>query len=251
MVTVPKKAQKPAPAGQAVTWDEFSAFGDLAELEHVCELLRDRASENCLLQVRLDSMTAEGSLLDKRLQQQARETKAMLEAERPGLYPRTWMAELFLELFARLDAVTSTPEYLSDNIPWLCEALHKVLIAAHEVFEPSHRATLVAKALSSKASLAAAKSHSGRAELRNKACAAFMEGGPWDSIAAAVEKIEPTLTECRTGSRPLSKANAKRTVREWLSNHIKNTPAAMAKLTEAAQKRIKKAQLVASNRSIR
>lgn len=150
------------------------------------------------------------------------------------------MAKLFFTLFVRLDELTHNPDKLSSNIDWLCVALHKVLIAAHEVFDPHHRAALVANAVSTGASAAAAKSHAGRDALRKAACEKFMERESWASINEAADKIALELVKCKNVSRPLASNNAVRTVSEWVSKFIASNPKAKAHLTAAGQRRLKK-----------
>lgn len=126
-------------------WEDFAAFGDLGELEHVCGLLEEQAgaaefitAEHC--------MTGDDSFLVARLNRQASKTMEILEAVRPGLFERSWHGKLFAELFVLLDEVTERPSRLPDLIDILCLDLHKVMIAAHDVFDPVHRAALVERA---------------------------------------------------------------------------------------------------------
>ena len=128
-------------------WEDFSAFEGVFELEHVCELLSEQASLDPALRDAAKYLTGEDSPLIKRLNLQAAKSEKIIETEKPGLYRRTWIAHLFGEMFGRLDDLTGHPEGLQDAMPWLREALHKVLIAAHDVFDPHHRAALVTKAL--------------------------------------------------------------------------------------------------------
>lgn len=132
-------------------WEEFSAFGDIAELEHVCELLEERA--NALrdgVTVEVVDLIGASSTLMKRLEKQDAQSSAILIAERPdrpGLYAKTWMAKLIAGIYLRLNELAERPEYLPDELPRLELDFHKVLIAAHDIFDPHHRAALVAQAL--------------------------------------------------------------------------------------------------------
>lgn len=132
-------------------WEEFSAFGDIAELEHVCELLEDRASAvRDGIPAEVAELVGPGSTLMRRLERQDVQSAAILIAERPdrpGLYAKTWMAKLIAGLYLRLNEIAERPEYLSDELPRLELDFHKVLIAAHDIFDPHHRAALVAQAL--------------------------------------------------------------------------------------------------------
>lgn len=127
-------------------WDDFSAFGDIAELEHVCEMLAENASVATEHRDRPEFLTGEKSILVKRLNIQAAAMERLLEQERPGLYRRTWMAHLFIGLFNRLYDVTERPETLAEEVPTIALELHKVLIAAHHVFDPAQRERLLAVA---------------------------------------------------------------------------------------------------------
>lgn len=132
-------------------WEEFSTFGDIAELEHVCELLEDRAGAlHDGILVGVADLVGPDSYLIKRLEKQDSRSAAILLAERPdkpGLYGRTWMAKLIAGLYLRLNEIAERPECLPDELPRLELDFHKVLIAAHDIFDPHHRAALVAQAL--------------------------------------------------------------------------------------------------------
>ncbi len=132
-------------------WEDFSAFGDIAELEHVCELLEESASAlRDGITVEVADLVGTGSYLMKRLERQDVQSAAILIAERPdrpGLYAETWMAKLIAGLYLRLNEIAERPEYLPDELPRLELDFHKVLIAAHDIFDPHHRAALVAQAL--------------------------------------------------------------------------------------------------------
>lgn len=127
-------------------WEDFAAFGDIGELEHVCYLLEEEAKVAARLSP-AECMTGEGSHLSKQLVRQARESRAVIEREHPGLYDRTWIAELFERLYRRLDEVTEFPSRLAGELRDIELDLHKVMIAAHDVFDQEHRAAMVAKAV--------------------------------------------------------------------------------------------------------
>lgn len=132
-------------------WEDCSAFGDIAELEHVCHLLDGWADAGAALRDLTmdgpDYLFGEKSYLIKRLVLQDRQMEELIEKDHPGLYPRTWMASLFRELFVCLDYLTEKPHLIRERVPWLRESFHKVLIAAHDVFDEHHRAALIAAAL--------------------------------------------------------------------------------------------------------
>lgn len=141
------------------SWEDFAAFGDINELELICSRLAD-----------FD--TGADSHLVKMLQRQYDQSRIILEVEYrkflntpkkekgkgcpipdddsldkyyPGWYERTGVAQLFGVLFVKLDEVTEFPARLPAEIAGICMGLHKVLIHAHEVFDPVHRAELVEK----------------------------------------------------------------------------------------------------------
>lgn len=126
-------------------WESFSAFGDIGELEHVCELLRETICIDAPPGAAND-LVGSGSFLRKRLTMQERETEQILEQERPGLFPRTWMAHLFNDIARQMFRIEKSQGRAVGEVPGLEINLHKVLIAAHDVFDERHRRNLVAKA---------------------------------------------------------------------------------------------------------
>ncbi|MEW5787254.1 MAG: hypothetical protein AB1899_05315 [Pseudomonadota bacterium] len=132
-------------------WEEFSAFGDIAELERVCEIILEEAA--IAAESRMDGpdyMTGRNSHLRKRLHIQAEATERILEQRRPGLYPRTWMAHLFNEVFRALDTVTDAPGTLNTSAATIVLSLHKVLIAAMDVYDGERLERLIASATKAK-----------------------------------------------------------------------------------------------------
>lgn len=125
-----------------IEWGKFSVFGDIGELEHVCYLLELADEEK---RTDLSDLIGENSYLIKRLNEQDRLSAEILERERPGLYPKTWIAHLFSRLYVLLDEITEKPQLLPAALPRLLVDLHKAMIAAHDIFDPHHRAALVAK----------------------------------------------------------------------------------------------------------
>lgn len=123
-------------------WEDFAAFGDMGELEHVCYMFEEAAEEGA----GIAHFAGGESHLIKQLLKQHVESFNLLEQERPGLYQRTWMAEVINSLFVRLDALVRQPQYLPHDLHGLLLDFHKVMIAAHEIYDPRSRAKLVAKA---------------------------------------------------------------------------------------------------------
>jgi hypothetical protein len=130
-----------AEAHAIIDFEKFAAFGDIGELERVCYLIELAAEEN---QEDIGGLIAE---IERKIGIQDLLSFAILESERPGLYPKTWMAGLFTGLYVRLDELAENPRRLRDAMPGLLLDFHKVLIAAHNIYDPKHRATLVAKAM--------------------------------------------------------------------------------------------------------
>lgn len=126
-------------------WENFSAFGDIGELEHVAYLLEECAagelSPGCL-----DDLAGDDSYLLKRLNIQAAGTARLLEAKRPGLYERTWIAGIFGALFNELHDVVGKPRRLPVCLPSIVLNMHKVFIAAHDVFNPFHLERMISEA---------------------------------------------------------------------------------------------------------
>jgi hypothetical protein len=129
-------------------WEDFSAFSDPVEIDHVMDMLADWCEAYPDANEPVDYKIGEKSLLIERLNLQAREMERVLEREKPGLYRRTWCAGLFGEMFVRLYDLAEYPSNLKAELPWLKECMFKTLIAAHEIYDPAHRAKLVAKAAS-------------------------------------------------------------------------------------------------------
>ena len=126
-------------------WTRNSAFGDIGELEHVCSMLEECA-DGPLDPGCLDYITGEKSTLVDRLNTQAKETERLVESKRPGLYQRTWIAGVFRSLFCLLDEVTEEPSLLPLVLSDFALNLHKVFIAAHEVFTPVNLEKMIAEA---------------------------------------------------------------------------------------------------------
>lgn len=102
-------------------------------------------------------------------------------------------------------------------------------------------APVIEKENSKRASIASKKSHQGRSARKHEAINLFMaKEGQWSSIAQAVEQITPTILKSSVGSRPLTRSNARQTIRRWLSEHIATHKDAAAKLTEKGRSRLKK-----------
>ncbi len=139
--------EPPGLGGELEAFEDFAAFGDFGELEHVCEMLEEAAASPPEYRHSPEYLTGEKSYLLQRLNQQARRTEEILESERPGLYRRTWMAALFWRVFVRLDEVTEFPARLKSELSDLLLDFHKVQIAAHEVFDPVSRERLISKAV--------------------------------------------------------------------------------------------------------
>ena len=127
-------------------WDSVSAFRELFELEHVCEILRENAAVPPECRESPVYLTGDKSPLIEALSRQARYSEKVIETVRSGLYQRTWIAEVFRRLWYRLDAITEFPERLADELHDIELDLHKILIAAHDVHDPEHRAKLAADA---------------------------------------------------------------------------------------------------------
>lgn len=126
-------------------WENFSAFGDIGELESVAYMLEECAagelSPGCL-----DGLAGNGSTLVNRLNIQAAGTARLLEAKRPGLYERTWIAGVFGALFNELYDVVEKPHRLPLCLPSIVLNMHKVFIAAYDVFNPFHLERMVSAA---------------------------------------------------------------------------------------------------------
>ncbi|MBZ0132083.1 MAG: hypothetical protein K8F53_05675 [Rhodocyclaceae bacterium] len=204
-------------------WEEFSAFGDVAELEHVCGLLGDRASAiRDGIPVEVADLMGSDSTLIKRLENQDTRSAAILSAarpDRPWLYARTWMAKLIADLCCRLSEIAERPQYLPGALPRLELDFHKVLIAAHDVFDPHHLATLVASALiEGEAGVREERSQQSREAVKarrdQETKAVFLD---WAKGAIAEGKKADTVNELQglEGFNPLWSKMAEKTLKKW------------------------------------
>lgn len=207
-------------------WEEFSAFGDIAELEHVCELLEDHASAlRAGISVEVADLVGSDSTLVRRLEKQDVQSAAILIAERPdrpGLYAKTWMAKLIAGLYLRLSEIAERPECLPDGLPRLELDFHKVLIAAHDIFDPHHRAALVAQALAdgrqtarSERSQQSRNAVSSRGDQKKKA-----EFNNWAKERLAADNRANTVDELQglSGFKPAWSQMTEKTLRKWASD---------------------------------
>jgi hypothetical protein len=204
-------------------WEEFSAFGDIAVLERVCELLEDRASAlRDGIPVEVADLVGSDSALVGRLEKQDVQSAAILIAERPdrpGLYAKTWMAKLIAGLYLRLSEIAERPKYLPDELPRLELDFHKVLIAAHDIFDPHHRAALVAQALTdgrqnamNERSQQARDAVRSRGDQKQKA-----EFDSWakESLAAGASANTVENLQGLTGFNPAWSKMSEKTLKKW------------------------------------
>ncbi|WP_153115789.1 hypothetical protein [Rhodocyclus tenuis] len=127
-------------------WEDFAAFGDVFEIEDLCDKLGELAATDPKIRDPAERLTGEKSYLYERIKIQAEASEAILEKEKPGLFRRTYLHDDLWRLSVLLYEVTEKPYRLAEVLPDIRELLLKALIAAHEVFDPHHRAALVAKA---------------------------------------------------------------------------------------------------------
>ena len=245
-----------------IEWNSFSAFDDARELERVVDLLHDWAEAGRTVSEqnppfnRYDFQTGEKSHLWARLSLQAAETEKILEIEKPGLYPKTDIADNFYKLFFDLEDVAEKPLLLTQKLSDIVLSLHKVLIHAHEVFNPDHLEIMldklkndervkasaeIAKAKRDSQVNAATKSHEGRKLTREYAINQFMQkNGAWDSISHAAKELqEEVIQYSRIYSRPRAPTNANRSIREWIGDYLQENPEAIHKISEKGQRSLK------------
>lgn len=229
------KKSKPA-AAQRIEVEPI--FGDFAELEHVCELLREQAKVTDAPEGHSVHENGPVRLLHQRMRKQWDGQANEIEAERPGLFDRTYLATIYREADALLVLIEGHPAALPDNLPRLELLMHKLFILPLRDFDEVQRELKRAK---SQQSAAAAKaSHAGRSDMEAKAKELFLKPAAlWESLNAAAAAIVPDILTM-TVSRPLAKGNAQRTVREWLSAFVASDKTAAEKLTPAARARLKR-----------
>lgn len=213
-------------------------FGDFFELESFCERLHD---ESKVANVPTDDPGYQKSdpltWLRKRLDHQWSAQAREIEAEYPGLFPRTYLASIYDEADEMLERIERYPSVLPVDLPRLELLLHKLYILPLRNQEEVQQE--LGRAKSEQTAAASRVSHEGRAQMQIKANEIFLAAPKsWASLSAAAREIAPVILEMKV-SRPLAKDNAKRTVTKWLSDLVKSDPTAAEKLTPAARSRLK------------
>lgn len=192
-------------ASAVPSWENFSAFGDTGELGHVCELFETATDEEWS---DVSGLAGGNSTLTKRLVMQDTASRDLLESERPGLYPKTWMAHLMQQLYLTLDQITEKPHRLPGELSGLLLNFHKVLIAAHEIYDPRSRAKLIAEA--------ACEAASGAIVKKNTEIAALDRASEGITLA-----IHHELQGRWNGTKPTSPSVWKRMKKHTESNPLK------------------------------
>lgn len=213
-----------------------SVFGDFVDLEHVCELLHEQAKvSDCPVDHPVHK-NGPVRLLRQRMHMQWSAQAREIEAQHPGLFPRTYLAEIYDESDEILERIERYPGALPADLPRLELLLHKLYILSLLTHEDVQRAK------AQQASAAAKASHDGRTKMRNEAYRCFLAAadGAWGSISAAATAIAPVILEMKGVSRPLAQSNAARTIRDWLSGLVASDPHAAKKLSWAARTRLKR-----------
>lgn len=127
-------------------WEDLSAFGDVGELEHVIELLRGHAEflrESTLPRDHWAVRDNPFAFLRRQIERQYHATRTALEAERPGLFDRTYIAELLGRLSFSLNEYERNPYSMLPALHDLELDLHKALLAAYAVFDPESRRRMI------------------------------------------------------------------------------------------------------------
>jgi hypothetical protein len=230
-------------------------FGEFVELEHVCYLLHEQAKVADAPAGHPVHENGPVRLLRQRVRKQWDGQANEIEAERPGLFDRTYLAGIYREADALLALIDGHPAALPDNLARLELLMHKLYILPLRDFDEVQRELKrAAKAVedarqegvksekdaqSTKASRAAKASHSGRTTQQQQAVKLFLEApSQFTSLSAAAQSIVPEILKM-TVSRPVAKTNAQRTVTEWLRAAVVSDEKAAAKLTSAARARLK------------
>lgn len=129
-------------------WEDFSAFVDFGELEHLCHLMEQSAAEigeDTEENYDIIRWFYKNSTLIKRISIQHVESEKIIENECPGLYKRTWIAQEIDALLKFIDTIFDNPDIFPEKLSTLLLYLHKILIAAHEIYNPRHRAAMIEK----------------------------------------------------------------------------------------------------------
>lgn len=211
-------------------------FGDFFELEHICGLLREQAKVADAPAGHPVHENGPVGYLRKRVQQQWRAQAREIEAEHPGLFPRTYLDSIYVETDAMLERVERAPSNLPRDMPRLELLLHKLYILPLRNFEEVQQELRRAKA--EEYSARSIASHLGRKKMKEKSEEIFLAADKqWDSLAAAAKAIAPDILKMKV-LRPLAAGNAVRTITEWLSKLVHSDLDAAQKLSQAARERL-------------
>lgn len=212
-------------------------FGDFAELEHVCNLMREQAEVAGVLAGHPGHENGPVQVLRKRMHKQWDGQACEIEARHPGLFVRTYLASTYAETDEVLERIERFPSVLPGELPRLEVLMHKLYIFS--LLTPEDIQKEVQQRKSQQTSEAAKVSHDGRTKMREEAHKLFLAApNPWESISAAASEIAPKICTMKV-SRPLAKSNAQRTVREWLRAFVASNSTAADKLTQPARARLK------------
>jgi hypothetical protein len=114
-------------------------FGDFAELEHVCDLLREQAKVADAPAGHPVHENGPVRLLRERIGCQWRGQANEIEAEHPGLFDRTYLAPIYREADALLALIAGHPAALPGNLARLELLMHKLYILPLRDFEEVQR----------------------------------------------------------------------------------------------------------------
>ena len=130
------KKLKPA-AAQRIEVEPI--FGEFVELEHVCELLHEQAKVADAPAGHPVHENGPVRLLRQRVRKQWDGQANEIEAERPGLFDRTYLASIYREADALLALIDGHPAALPDNLARLELLMHKLYILPLRDFDEVQR----------------------------------------------------------------------------------------------------------------
>jgi len=128
-------------------WEDFSAFTDVGDMDHYLYMIEENLLE-CIYEE-----------LYKRLIIQNEASEKIINAECEDIYTDTWGSLVIGNLLYSLHELLYNPHTYEEKLPYLVIDLHRVYIAAHEIYDPRHRAMIIERAKNNSSKFMAAKRH--------------------------------------------------------------------------------------------
>lgn len=208
------------------------AFGDLMELDHVCEIIRESEEDLYIESISLSEwkelFCPRYRYIVSRLERQEESHSNIVDQRKPGLWIKTYIHFYFIETYDLFEKIEDDPSVLPIVIDRLELLLHKLYICG---MAESEGLELMAVRYGQDG---AQKRHQKNIGLRIKSVEMFRsmeKGRPWNSLSEAASHMSGSFPELR-------ESNAVRTLCGWLTVHLKKHPEDLVYLEEKAQKRL-------------